>query len=64
MTEREQDLFYIGAALFLNLDSAEVDIILATVKLTVEASSVTECRKVIRAHFPGRYELVRKIMPF
>lgn len=64
MNEREQDLFYIGASLFLNLDSTEVDIILATVKLAVETSSVTECRGIIRAHFPERYELVRKMMPF
>lgn len=64
MNERERDLFYIGASLFLNLDSDEVDTILATVKLTVEASSAAECREVIRAHFPERYELVRKMLPF
>jgi len=64
MNEGEQDLFYIGASLFLNLDSGEVDVILAASKLTVETNSVLECREVIRAHFPERYELVRRMMPF
>lgn len=50
-----QVLFYVGAALYLDLDSDEVDIILAAAGLAVEINSVEECRDAIRVHFPERH---------
>ena len=43
--------FYIGAAIYMDFDSDEVDYLLKRAGLTVDQSSLEECRKVIRKAF-------------
>jgi len=63
MDEKQQELFYVGAVIYLNLDSTEVDNMLNNAGLSVENNSVAECREVIRKHFPERYEFVCGMRP-
>lgn len=49
MTERERELFYIAAALYLDLDSDQVDQILAAAGLDPEADPLPACRAAVRA---------------
>lgn len=49
MNEREQTLFYAGG-IFLDLDSCEIDAILADAGLSVERDNVEECRAAIRSY--------------
>lgn len=64
MDGKERDAFYIGAALFVNLDSAEVDSILADAGLSTENDSVAVCRSAIRVRFPLLYEVGLVAEPF
>lgn len=63
MTEKEQKLFYVGAAIFLDLDSTEVDDALSAKNLTVESNSVSECTECIRRCFPERFSFSRMVKP-
>lgn len=56
MNKREQGLFYTGAALYLRLDSDEIDVALARHGLSVRTDSVEDCRDAIRNEYPERYE--------
>lgn len=64
MTEKEQELFYIGASVYLNLDYAEIDDILAETDLSVGSDSVEDCRAAVRAYHPERFEFVHGMRPF
>lgn len=55
MTDEESTLFYIGAALYLDIDSDDLDRALATRGLTVADNSVEECRSAIREMYPQRF---------
>jgi excisionase family DNA binding protein len=48
MEQRERELFYTGAALYLNLDSEQVDAILIRAGLDTKTGTVTECRAAVR----------------
>lgn len=43
MTDNEQTAFYVGAALYRDLDSFEVDQILAAAGLDIDAASIADC---------------------
>jgi len=60
MDKRERELFYVGAALFLRLDSDEVDDVLARYELSVQRDSVEACRNAIREEYPERFEAMRR----
>jgi hypothetical protein len=55
MTDKESTLFYVGAAIYLDLDSDEIDRALATRGLSIAGNSVEECRNAIREMFPQRF---------
>lgn len=63
MDKKQQDSFYIGAALFQDLDSDEVDDILVGVGLTAKSGSVVECKAAIRAHCRPENRLVCSLTP-
>ena len=52
MDKKSAEAFYVGAALFLDLDSDEVDVVLADHGLSVEANSVEDCRACILNYKP------------
>jgi hypothetical protein len=47
MDKTEQAGFYVGAAIYKDLDSDEVDLILAAEGLNIETNSVKECKDAI-----------------
>ena len=49
MDKRERTLFYVGAALYLDLESAQVDAILARAGLDPEADTLADCRAAVKA---------------
>jgi hypothetical protein len=58
MNQKDQEAFYTGAAIYLNLDSIEVDELLATRGLSTEFDSVKKCTAVIKAAYPDRWAKV------
>lgn len=56
MTEKEQELFYIGAAFYLDLDSGQVDRALGVAGMNVRDNTVAECRKAVRECYPAGYQ--------
>lgn len=60
MDKMEQAAFYVGALLYLDLESDEVDDILAAADLDVHTNTVAECREAIKLAYPKRYELGKR----
>ena len=56
-------LFYVGAALYLDLESSEVDAILAERGLALAEDNIDECREVIRRARPEAYQAGRALNP-
>jgi hypothetical protein len=56
MDDQDAAAFYMGAAMFLDLDSDEVDHVLAKMGLSVQANSARECRDALAQLYPDRYE--------
>jgi hypothetical protein len=63
MTKIEQDAFYVGASLYLGLDSNEVDDALAKAGLDVNTNTSKECTEVIKIAYPTRYEFGKRLGP-
>jgi hypothetical protein len=59
----QKDAFYVGAAIYLNLDSIEVDAALAEQGLVLTEDTIAECRDAIRDAYPERYEAGRQAAP-
>jgi len=54
MNTKDQELFYIGAAVYLGLDSDEVNAALVRYDLTTEGNTAAECKEGIRKQYPIR----------
>ena len=59
--EKMREAFYIGAAIFLDLDSEETDEVLREAGLSLERNSFRECRDAILKKFPERWKDFREI---
>ena len=59
MDERQREAFYVGAALYLDLDSDEVDEALAVRGLSARFDTLEKCRAALREAYPDRYRLGR-----
>jgi hypothetical protein len=53
-------LFYVGAALYLDLDSSRVDYNLACAGIELTADNIPEARKIIKQMYPDRYAAARE----
>jgi len=56
--------FYLGAALIFDLDSDEVDHILAEHGLSVEHDTLLECKQALINLYPDRYDDARQRRPY
>lgn len=63
MDQKTQEAFYIGAAVYLNLDSDEVDHILGQAGLNVDEHSARQCRQAVKDAEPERFEKMRQFPP-
>lgn len=61
MTESERDKFYILAAVYLDLDSDEVDDCLAASGLSSERDSFAQCRHAVKQMYPDHFERGRQL---
>lgn len=52
MNAKDQETFYLGAAVYLGLDDDEVDTVLAKRSLTIKENTAAECKKGIEIQFP------------
>ena len=59
MDERQREAFYVGAALYLDLDSDEVDMALAKRGLDARLNTLEKCRAALKDAYPDRYRLGR-----
>lgn len=64
MKEKEQECFYVDAALYFNLDPIEVDDVLAEFGLSVKGDSVEECEDAILTRSLARNWVYQLTMPF
>ena len=56
MNERTQAAFYIACALYINLDSDEVDELLKDHGLSAKTNTLDECRKCVKDRYPDRVQ--------
>lgn len=63
MSASQVDLFYIGAAVYLDLDSVEIDQILEARGLELTEDTIAECRAAVQAAELTRYEAGRDLDP-
>lgn len=63
MTEHERALFYTGAAIYLDLESDEIDTALARAGLDPTRNTVQECRDAIKRLYPARFEMGKRLKP-
>lgn len=63
MTEHERVLFYTGAALYLDLESDEIDAALARAGLDTTRNTVQECRDAIKRLYPARFAYGKTLKP-
>jgi len=57
MKESSVAAFYVGASMFLDLDSVEVDAVLAEHNLSLQSDTITACRDCILFHHRRSYAL-------